>query len=94
MQADILGFIFQEITPLLNEIIALKVVHPEMIRDYEPVAIKGGVSELGVFPSLSTPEFYPPPPRNFSKLDQMVLQYSYCGVFIVPFYAFSIVMRN
>lgn len=37
MQADILGFIFQEITPLLNEIIALKVVHPEMIRDYEPV---------------------------------------------------------
>lgn len=37
MQADILGFIFQEITPLLNEIIALKVVDPEMIRDYEPV---------------------------------------------------------
>lgn len=37
MQADILGFSFQEITPLLNEIIALKVVHPEMIRDYEPV---------------------------------------------------------
>lgn len=93
MQADILGFSFQEITPLLNEIIALKVVDPEMIRDYEPVVIKGGVSELGVFPSLSTPEF-PPPPRNFSKLDQMVLQYSYCGVFIVPFYAFSIVMRN
>lgn len=87
-----MGFIFQEITPLLNEIIALKVVDPEMIRDYEPVVIKGGVSELGVFPSLSTPEF--PPPRNFSKLDQMVLQYSYCGVFIVPFYAFSIVMRN
>lgn len=37
MQADILGFIFQEIIPLLNEIIALKVVHPEMSRDYEPV---------------------------------------------------------
>lgn len=37
MQADILGFIFQEIIPLLNEIIALKVVNPEMIRDYEPV---------------------------------------------------------
>lgn len=37
MQEDILGFIFQEITPLLNEIIALKVVHPEMSRDYEPV---------------------------------------------------------
>lgn len=37
MQADILGFIFQEIIPLLNEIIALKVVDPEMIRDYEPV---------------------------------------------------------
>lgn len=65
MQADILGFSFQEITPLLNEIIALKVVHPEMSRDYEPVAIKGGVSELGVFPSLSTPEFYPPPPEIF-----------------------------
>lgn len=37
MQADILGFIFQELIPLLNEIIALKVVNPEMIRDYEPV---------------------------------------------------------
>lgn len=37
MQADILGFIFQEIIPLLNEIIALKVVDPETIRDYEPV---------------------------------------------------------
>lgn len=37
MQADILGFSFQEITPLLNEIIALKVVHPDMSRDYEPV---------------------------------------------------------
>lgn len=37
MQADILGFILQEIIPLLNEIIALKVVHPEMSRDYEPV---------------------------------------------------------
>lgn len=37
MQADILGFILQESIPLLNEIIALKVVHPEMSRDYEPV---------------------------------------------------------